>query len=128
MKGYLLGLAAGLLAVSSATAADIDEGEKVFRKCQACHMAGEDAKARVGPVLNNLFGRQAGTNEEYGSKYSKAMVEAGENGLVWNEETLFNYLENPRAMVEGTKMAFPGLKQEEDRRNVIAYLKQFSPE
>jgi cytochrome c2 len=107
---------------------DVDAGEKVFRKCRACHLVGENATARVGPVLNNLFGRTAGTNEEYGARYSKAMVEAGQNGLVWTEEVLMEYLIKPRDYVNGTKMAFAGLAKEQDREDVIAYLKQFSPD
>lgn len=107
---------------------DIDAGKKVFRKCQACHMVGDGAKAKVGPPLNDLFGKTAGTNEEFAGKYSKAMVEAGDNGLVWTEEILMEYLVKPRKYVKGTKMAFVGLKDEEDRANVIAYLMQYSPD
>jgi cytochrome c2 len=107
---------------------DLANGEKVFKKCGACHMVGDDAKTKVGPVLNGLFGRTAGTLEEYAGKYSKDMVKAGEDGLVWTEETLNTYLEKPKDMVAKTKMAFAGLKKDEDRADVIAYLKQFSPD
>lgn len=105
-------------------AGDPEKGESVFRKCKACHMVGEGAKARIGPPLNDIIGATAGAQEGY--SYSPAMKKAGEDGLVWSEETLFEYLENPREMVPGSKMIFPGLKKETDRRNVIAYLKQFS--
>lgn len=108
----------------SAQAADADAGEKVFNKCKACHMIGENAKKRVGPPLNNIVGAKAGTQEDY--KYSKSMVEKGEGGLVWNDETLDAYLLNPKDVVPGGKMAFPGLRKDEDRANVIAYLKTFS--
>ncbi len=98
----------------------IAEGEKVFRKCAACHMIGPDAVNRVGPELTDVIGRTAGSVE--GFKYSKAMIEAGENGKVWNNETLHDYLENPRGVVKGTNMAFAGLKKLEERDAVIAYI------
>jgi cytochrome c2 len=107
---------------------DAANGEKIFKKCAACHMVGPDAKIKVGPVLNNLLGRTAGTNEEYSGKYSKDMIKAGEDGLVWTEQTLDVYLTKPKDTVKKTKMAFAGLKKEEDRQDVIAYLKQFSPD
>jgi cytochrome c2 len=103
---------------------DAKKGEKVFRKCKACHMIGENAKKRVGPPLNNIVGAKAGSQE--GFKYSKAMTEKGEGGLTWTEETLNTYLHKPKDVVPGTKMAFPGLKKDDDRANVIAYLKTFS--
>ena len=124
-------LPAAILAIamaSPALAADIDKGEKVFKKCAACHMVGDDAKVKVGPVLNNLMGRTAGTNEDYAKKYSKDMIKAGEDGLVWTPETLNTYLEKPKDTIKKTKMAFAGLKKEEDRADVIAYLMQFSPD
>lgn len=107
---------------------DAELGEKVFRKCKSCHMVGDKAKAKVGPVLNGIMGMQAGTHESFEGKYSAAMIEAGEGGLVWDEETLSTYLEKPKELVEKTKMSFPGLKKEDDRENVIAYLKEFSPD
>jgi len=105
---------------------DPEAGKKTFRQCQACHMVGDNAKPRVGPPLNDLFGRQAGTYE--GFRYSPAMTGAGENGLVWNDETVAAYLEKPREYIPGNRMAYPGLRKEEDRANVIAYLKQFDDE
>lgn len=126
MKKLSLALV-GLLALSAPAFADgdVNEGEKVFKKCKACHMVGEDAKNRVGPALNNIFGAVVGAQD---FKYSKAMIEKGEEGLVWNAETLDPYLEKPRAYIKGTKMSFAGLKKEEDRADVIAYLMQFSPD
>lgn len=126
MKAIFKSVLAGsviLGAAFAAHAADVEAGEKVFRKCKACHVLDSD-KNRVGPTLQNLIGRTAGTVE--GFKYSKAMVEAGENGLVWSEEILSEYLVKPREYVKGTKMAFAGLKKEEDIENVIAYIAQFS--
>ncbi len=106
---------------------DPEAGEKIFRQCQACHMVGENAQPRVGPPLNNLFGRQAGTWDGF-NRYSNAMKQAGENGLVWNEETVSAYLENPRQYIPGNQMAYPGVRKDEDRANVIAYLKQYDDE
>ncbi|WP_394688792.1 c-type cytochrome [Hoeflea sp.] len=105
---------------------DVAAGEKVFRKCKACHMVGEGAKHRVGPQLNDMFGRTAGTVDGY--KYSKAMIAAGEGGLVWNAETLAQFMIKPKDMVKGTKMSFAGLKKDEDIVNLTAYLKTFSAE
>jgi cytochrome c len=119
---------AALMASPALAEDDAAKGEKVFKKCAACHEVGEDAKVKVGPVLNNLMGRTAGTSEEYAKKYSKGMIKAGEDGLVWTPETLMHYLEKPKAMIEKTKMSFAGLKKEEDREDVIAYLMQFSPD
>ena len=97
---------------------DAAKGEKVFKKCKACHVVNEE-KNRVGPHLVGLFGRTSGSIE--GFKYSKAMAEAG---IEWNEETLDGYLESPKKYLKGTRMAFGGLKKPEDRANVIAYLKE----
>lgn len=108
------------VALSASAFADGDpaKGEKVFGKCKACH-ALEAGKNKVGPSLAGLFGRKAGTVE--GFKYSDAMVNSG---ITWDEAQLAKYLENPKEAVAGNKMAFPGLKKEEDRNDVIAYLKQ----
>lgn len=103
---------------------DAEKGESVFKKCRACHAVGEGAKNKVGPVLNGIFGRTAGTGEDY--KYSKAMIAAGEGGLVWDDTTIAEYLAKPRDFIPKNKMAFAGLKKEDDVENVIAYLKQFS--
>ena len=116
-------LAAAGLAAAPVVAQDADlaaKGEKVFKRCAACHQIGPEAKSRVGPSLEGVVGRTAGTLE--GFSYSDAMTEAGANGLVWNSETLHEYLADPKAMVKGTKMAFAGLKKEEDRDAVIAYI------
>jgi len=109
--------------VSTATAQDAALGEKVFLKCRACHQIGEGAKDAVGPVLNGVVGRKAGTYPGY------AYSDANKNsGITWDEATLKEYLKNPRAKVPGTKMIFPGLTKQEDIDNVIAYLKQFGPD
>ena len=95
----------------------VAKGEKVYKKCKACHALEED-KHKVGPSLAGIVGKPAGAAEGY--KYSKAMAESG---LVWDEATLDGYLEKPRSFLKGTKMSFAGLKKEDDRANLIAYLK-----
>jgi cytochrome c len=102
---------------------DATAGAAVFKKCAVCHAADTDQN-KVGPSLNHVLGRKAGTHPDF--KYSPAMLAAGEGGLVWDEATLRDYLHDPRKKVKGTKMAFPGLKDEADIANVVAYLKQFS--
>ena len=112
-----LALAASL---GAAAAQDAAAGESAFKVCKACHQIGEGAKIAVGPVLNGVVGRPAGTYPGY--NYSEANKNSG---LVWDEATLTVYLKDPKAKVPGTKMAFAGLKKDEDIANVIAYLKQF---
>lgn len=117
----LVALMAGVLLLGSHAAlaeGDAAAGEKVFRKCKACHTL-EAGKNKVGPSLHGLFGRKAGSVE--GFKYSDAMKESG---ITWDAETLNQYLTKPKDMVPGTRMAFPGLKKEEDRANLIAYLQE----
>ena len=106
---------------AQAAEADLKKGEKVFKKCKACHEAAKK-KNKVGPHLVNLFERKAGSVEGY--KYSSAMKAKGGEGLVWNAETLNTYLKKPKAFVPKTKMSFPGLKKESDRLNLIAYLEK----
>jgi cytochrome c len=89
-------------------------------------MVGEGAKTKVGPVLNGVFGRTAGTLAGY--NYSPAMVKAGADGLVWTPEVMAQYLVKPRDYVKGTKMTFNGLPNPQDIANVIAYLQTFSPD
>lgn len=101
---------------------DPEKGKKVYRKCKACHVVDSD-KNRVGPHLQNVIDRTPGAVE--GFKYSKAMKAFGEENT-WDVETLDAYLEKPKKVVKGTKMAFAGLRKAEDRANVIAYLATFS--
>jgi cytochrome c len=123
LKGFACA-AALLTLIAPARAGDVDAGENVFKKCKACHAVGEGAKNKVGPELNDLFGRAAGGLD--GFKYSKAMVEQGQGGLVWDADTLAGFLAEPRGSVKGTKMAFAGLKKSDDVDNVLAYLATFS--
>jgi cytochrome c len=113
-----------LLAMAgSAWAQDAAAGEKDFVVCRACHQIGPGAKIAVGPVLNGVVGRKAGTYAGY--TYSDANRDSG---LVWTPEELDKYLASPQAVVPHTKMIFPGLKDEKKRKNVIAYLEQFGPD
>jgi cytochrome c len=115
--------AALIASVGAAAAQDAAAGEKVFAKCKICHQIGEGAKNLVGPALNGVVGRKAGTYPDY--HYSDANKNSG---ITWDEATLKEYLRDPKAKVPGTKMVFPGLKSDEDIANVIAYLKQFGPD
>ena len=100
--------------------AAVAAGEKVFKKCAACHKVGDGAKNATGPVLNGIVGKPAATVD--GFAYSAAMTEAGSGGLVWTPEALDTYLADPKKAVPKTKMSFAGLKSPEDRASVIAYL------
>lgn len=110
-------------AVAAADPALVAEGEKVFKKCSACHKVGDGAKNGTGPQLNGIVGRAAGTVE--GFKYSKPLTEMAAAGLVWDDPSLHAYIENPKGFMKGTRMAFAGLKKPGDRDAVIAYLATF---
>lgn len=110
---------------------DAEKGEKTFKKCKACHKIGEGAKNGTGPLLNNVVGRVAGTVD--GFKYSPSLVAAGEAGLIWSEETIAAYIEDPKGYLQTylddtaakSKMTFK-LKKESDRADVAAYVATFS--
>ncbi|MEL6218801.1 MAG: cytochrome c family protein [Pseudomonadota bacterium] len=113
-------LVVALMGVAGAAqAGDAAKGEKVFRKCKACHVVDKEQN-KVGPHLVGIVDRSVASVEGY--KYSKAMVAWGE-GKTWDEATLAEYLAAPKKVVKGTKMAFGGLRKEADLANVIAYLK-----
>lgn len=120
----LLAAISVLASGAQAQEGDAANGENVFKKCKICHQVGEGAKNQVGPMLNGVIGRKAGSLE--GFAYSPAMKESGEKGTVWNDETLAKYIENPKDYIPKNKMAFVGLKQEKERADVIAYLKKFT--
>lgn len=103
---------------------DSARGETLFRQCKACHQVGPGASDRVGPHLNNLFGRRAGSHE--GFPYSRDMIRAAAAGLEWHADTLHIYLENPKNLVSGTRMSFDGLSDARDRTDLLAYLRRFS--
>jgi cytochrome c len=116
----LLSLALVLPAMSSAQAQNVAAGEKLFSQCRACHQVGDTVKDEVGPVLNGLFGRKAGMVEGY--TYSPANKNSG---LTWDEATFREYIKDPKAKVPGTKMVYPGIKDEKKVDDLIAYLHQF---
>jgi len=116
-------LAVLVASAGAAAAQNPAAGEKVFAKCKICHQVGETAKNFVGPVLNGVVGRPAGTYPGY--NYSEANKTSA---LTWDEATLKVYLKNPKEKVPGTKMVFPGLPSDDDIANVIAYVKQFGPD
>ena len=99
---------------------DAAKGEKVFAKCKACHVADAETN-KVGPHLKGVIGRNVASVPEY--KYSAAMLEYAKANPVWTDELFLTYIENPKASVPKTKMVFPGLKKEEDRADILAYLK-----
>ncbi len=129
--------AAAALPAGAASAQDATKGEQVFKQCMTCHRIGPDAKNLVGPALTGIIGRQSGTAP--GFAYSPLNKAAGENGLVWNNELIMQYLPDPNAFLKkfltekgkadlatgSTKMAFK-LADEQQRKDVIAYIDKFS--
>ncbi|MBO6562795.1 MAG: c-type cytochrome [Nisaea sp.] len=103
---------------------DAKAGEQLFRVCKACHRVGNGAENAVGPHLNRIFGRVAGSIE--GFRYSEGLVRAGADGLVWDADNLDIYLENPKNLVSKTRMNFAGMPDPADRSHVLAYLRAFS--
>lgn len=110
----------GDMVEAALAAGDVEAGEKVFRKCRACHQVGEGAESKVGPALNNIVGASLAGFEDF--RYSDGIVEMGEAGTVWTIENLDLFFVKPRDFIDGTRMTFAGLRKEEDRANVIAYL------
>ena len=123
MKRVMFLMVAALTINGAALADDVAEGEQVFKKCKTCHDVGENAKNKVGPVLNGLEGRQSGSIPGY--RYSDANKNSG---IVWSEAEFLDYIKNPRAKIPGTKMAFVGIKKEDEAKDLWAYLRQFGPD
>ena len=120
MKQIVVAAALALLSAAPAAAQAVAAGEKSFAKCRACHQVGETAKNVVGPQLNGLFGRTAGTVEGY--NYSEANKKSG---IVWDEAVFKEYIRKPAAKMPGTKMAFAGISNDKEIDDLTAYLKQF---
>lgn len=119
MRRLLITLAI-MARVAPAFAQDVEAGEKSFRKCLPCHAIGEDARNKLGPVLNGLDGRKTGTIEGY------TYTDANKNsGIVWDEASFKQYILDPRGKIPNTKMIFPGIKNEQEQKDLWAYLKQF---
>jgi cytochrome c len=123
-KGLMIVAASAFAAIavsaSTASAQDVDAGQRQFNKCLPCHAVGPDAENKIGPELNGLDGRHSGTAPNY--SYSDANKNSG---IVWNEASFKEYIKNPAAKVPGTKMAFAGIKNDQDVNDLWAYLKQF---
>ncbi len=100
---------------------DLAHGEKVFKKCSACHSIESGGGNKIGPALYNVVGRKIGSISDY--KYSKALIEYGKN---WNFEELNGFLLKPQSWIKGTKMAYAGLRKEKDRASIILYLNKYS--
>src|SRR6266480_1953570 len=111
---------ASAAASSAALAQDVAAGKTSFNKCLACHAIGEGAKNKVGPELNGLDGRKSGTAPDY--SYSDANKNSG---ITWNKDQFLEYIKDPRAKIPGTKMIFPGIKNEKEANDVWAYISQF---
>ncbi|TMK02565.1 MAG: c-type cytochrome [Alphaproteobacteria bacterium] len=127
-------LGSGLISVSiaivalassagAAVAGDIAAGEKTFKKCIPCHNIGENAKPSIGPIQNGLKGRKSGTVPGY--NYSDANKNSG---IVWDEATFKEYIKDPKAKIPGTKMVFPGIKDEKEAEDLWGFLEQFGPD
>ncbi len=102
---------------------DVAKGETAFKKCMACHAIGPDAKVKVGPPLNGIVGAKWAHFEGYA--YSQDIKDGAAAGKVWDAATLDAYLTNPKALAPKGKMAFAGIKSEDERKDLIAYLAQF---
>jgi cytochrome c len=112
-----------LATAETAFAQDVMAGEMTFKKCAPCHAVGEDAKNKVGPILNGLNGRKSGTAEGY--SYSDANKGSG---ITWSEAEFKEYIQDPKAKIPNTKMSFAGLKNEKEVADLWAYLVQFRPD
>src|SRR4051812_19449575 len=122
-RSAIIAMALACAVSSPALAQNVAAGEKEFVVCRACHQIGPTAKNSVGPSLNGVVGRKAGTYP--GFSYSAANKNSN---LVWDEATLTRYLPNPQSVVPGTKMSFPGLKDPQKVKDVIAFLSQYKPD
>ena len=123
LAAMVLGVMAQSLLAVGAQAQDAAAGEQSFKKCFPCHSIGEGAKNKVGPELNGIDGRHSGTAADY--NYSDANKKSG---IVWSQATFLEYIKDPRAKIPGTKMIFPGIKNEKEAGDLWAYLKQFDAE
>jgi cytochrome c len=122
MRKCLLAAALVIASTGSGLTQDVEAGQGVFKRmCFPCHDAGPGAKVKLGPPLNGLDGRPAGTMQ--GFNYSEANKNSG---ITWNDATFAEYIKNPMQRMPGTRMAFAGIRDDKDIGNLWAYLKQFS--
>ena len=122
MKKWVIAAAMVLAVPAVASAQDVEAGAATFKKCAACHQIGEGAKNALGPVLNGVIGRKAGTADGF-TGYSDAVKKAGEGGWVWDEAKLTEWVTADDKTIPGNKMIFPGLKDPADAANVVAFIK-----
>jgi cytochrome c len=120
MKGLAVFAVVMAASAGAAVAGDVTAGQTSFKKCAPCHDIGETAKNKVGPYLNGLDGRKSGTVEGY--NYSDANKNSG---IAWSEATFKDYIKDPRAKVPGTKMVFPGIKNEKEADDLWSFLQQY---
>ena len=120
MRGLIFVAVLAVAGAGEVRAQDAAAGEKVFAVCKACHQVGETAKNTVGPPLNGIMGRKAGTVAGY--SYTAANKDSG---LTWDEATFRDYIKDPKAKIPGTKMIYAGLKDEQRTNDLIAFLKQY---
>lgn len=111
------------LTAAPASAQDIAAGERSWNKCRACHQIGEPARNGIGPHLNGLFGRVSGAVDGY--SYSSANKTAA---ITWDETVFADYIKDPKARIPGTKMVFSGIRNEQEIKDLTAFLKQFGPD
>jgi cytochrome c len=123
MKRVSIAIVALAALAGETVAGDIAAGETSFKKCRPCHSIGETAKNSVGPILNGLKGRKSGSVADY--NYSDANKNSG---IVWDEGTFKEYIKDPKAKIPGTKMMFPGIKNEKDAEDLWSFLEQFGPD
>ena len=123
MKTSTLGalvVVTSLAAASGALAQDAAAGKTSFNKCMACHAVGEGARNKVGPALNGLDGRKAGTVEGF------SYTEANRNsGIIWNKDQFLDYIRDPKARIPGNRMVFAGIKKEDEAADLWAFLAQY---
>jgi len=112
-----------VISMGAALAQDIAAGETSFRKCQLCHDVGENAKNKLGPELDGLNGRKAGSVENF--NYSEGLKSSG---ITWTQETFTEFIKDPRGKIPSTTMLFPGIKDEKELGDLWAYLTQFGPD
>ena len=122
--GLLAAVLALLLPGPVASSEDAARGKGLYAECKRCHQVGSGAEHRIGPHLNDVFGRAAGSLA--GFRYSPAMQSAGSEGLVWTEATLDAFLADPHALVPRSRMSFSGMTQRGDREDLLAWLRGFS--
>jgi cytochrome c len=120
-KTLIISVTAVIMSTGTSLAQDAQKGQMVFNMCLPCHSIGAAAQNKVGPELNGLDGRHSGSAPDF--DYSESNKNSG---IVWNEATFKKYIQNPQGVIPGTKMIFPGVKNEQQVNDLWAYLAQFN--